>query len=270
MGVESTELDPDRWLAVDAGATRIRVAPIVFSGQAQRIGPVQQSVFDSLQGASRVALAARLVQSVAESAGWKAPYRLGIAWAGAPGPEGKGTVAARYGPAIPDLIDQLSALLPLGNAPSLHSDARAALEGAALMHGFSSAYALISGSGLGEAYLENGHSWSREQFQSRLGRACDWLFSGLDGETWLRAESWRHQPPQQPVAALRALLDHRLEQVQPQVVALGGHFRDWFERGWISVELAQLWWSRPALYIEPELALLGCVQMERKLTSAGA
>ena len=268
MGAESTELDPQPWLAIDAGATRIRVAPILFSGHARLVGPVMQAEFDSPLGPSRVELAAQMVLSVAAAAGWAAPYRLGLAWAGAPDAEAQGTVAARYGPAIPDLVERLSQLLPLDRVPCLHSDARAALEGGILGREFSSAYALISGSGLGEAYYEEGDSWSREQFQSRLGRACDWTYAGLDGESWLRAEAWRFASPEPHVAALRALVESRLEIVQPEVIALGGRFREWFQRGWISSELACQWWSRPALCLEPELALLGCVQMEQKRLTA--
>ena len=270
MGVESTELEPQSWLAIDAGATRIRVAPILFCGRARLAGPVQQAHFDSPHGPARVALAAQMVRSVAAAAGWAAPFRVGLAWAGAPGPDGMGTVAARYGPAIPDLVVRLSALLPLSNAPCLHSDASAALEGAASVHQFASAYALISGSGLGEAYFENGSSWTRQHFQSRLGRACEFEYEGQDGESWLRAEAWRNQPPEPALAAMRALVQSRLEKVQPEVVALGGHFREWFMRGWISAELSQSWWSRPTFYLEPELALLGCVQMEHRRLTARA
>jgi hypothetical protein len=260
MGVESTELEPQYWLAIDAGATRIRVAPICFSGKAQLCGPVAVENFDSSQGPSRVAQAARLIRAVGEAAGWTPPFRLGLAWAGAPSADGRGTVAARYGPAIPDLVQRLAALVPLEGMPCLHSDARAALEGAALVHQFSSAYALISGSGLGEAYFERGRSWTREEMQENLGRAANWEFRGRDGESWLRASAWRNQRPRPYQEALQALVSHRLQRIQPEVLALGGHFGEWFERGWVHGEMFQ----PRLLRLEPETALLGCVQMERR------
>lgn len=267
MGVESTELEPQNWLAVDAGATRIRVAPILFSGRPRLAGPIASANFETTEAPSRVEQAAALIGSVAEQAGWAGPFRLGLAWAGAPTPDGRGTRSARYGPAIPDLVERLAILLPLNHLPSLHSDARAALEGAAVEQTFASAYALISGSGLGEAYYSEGRSWTREEFQSRLGRAGDWQFQGQDGENWLRAEAWRHTEP--PLAALSALIEHRLARVQPQVLVFGGHFREWFERGWL--DLGQSWWGRPLLQLGPEAPLLGSVQMEqRRLTNAEA
>ena len=161
MGVESTELEPQYWLAIDAGATRIRVAPICFSGTARLCGPVAVENFDSSLGPSRVAQAASLIRSVAERAGWAPPFRLGLAWAGAPSTDGLGTVAARYGPAIPDLVERLGTLVPLQGRPCLHSDARAALEGAAVQFSFGSAYALISGSGPGWVALPPGSSKAR-------------------------------------------------------------------------------------------------------------
>lgn len=265
MGSESNELEPQHcWLAIDAGATRIRVAPICFSGRAQLCGPVAVENFDSSSGPSRVAQAARLIRTVAEAAGWSPPFRLGLAWAGAPGVDGLGTVAARYGPAIPDLVPRLAALVPLQNTPCLHSDARAALEGLAVLEDFSSAYALISGSGLGEAYFEEGRSWGREQFQERLGRASTWEYRGRDGEAWLRAGAWRTERPGPYLEALRALVERRLEVVKPEVLALGGHFGEWFERGWVSSEDVQERWGLRLLRLESEAALLGCVQMERR------
>ena len=264
MGVESTKLEPQYWLAIDAGATRIRVAPICFSGTARLCGPVAVENFDSSQGPSRVAQAASLIRSVAERAGWAPPFRLGLAWAGAPSADGLGTVAARYGPAIPDLVARLSALVPLQGTPCLHSDARAALEGAAVQFSFDSAYALISGSGLGEAYYDQGRSWTREEFQVKLGRASTWEYKGKDGEAWLRAGAWRTERPRPFQEALRALVSRRLEVVKPEVLALGGHFGQWFERGWISAVEVQERWGLRLLRLEAEAALLGCVQLERR------
>ena len=264
MGVESTELEPQFWLAIDAGATRIRVAPVCFSGRARLCGPVAVENFDSAQGPSRVAQAASLIRMVAERAGWTPPFRVGLAWAGAPSADGLGTVAARYGPAIPDLVERLGALVPLQGTPCLHSDARAALEGAAVLYDFSSAYALISGSGLGEAYFDNGRSWTREEFSLRLGRASTWEFRGKDGEAWLRAGAWRTERPRIFQEALWALVSHRLEEVRPEVLALGGHFGEWFERGWVTAEEVEERWGLRLLRLEAEAALLGCVQLERR------
>lgn len=264
MGVESTKLEPQYWLAIDAGATRIRVAPICFSGTARLCGPVAVENFDSSLGPSRVAQAAQLIRSVAEKAGWTPPFRIGLAWAGAPSPDGLGTVAARYGPAIPDLVERLASLVPLDGTPCLHSDARAALEGAAVQFEFSSAYALISGSGLGEAYFEEGRSWTREELQNRIGRAANWEFKGKDAEAWLRAGAWRNERPRAFQDALYALLEHRLATVRPEVLALGGHFSEWFERGWISAEEVQERWGMRLICLEAEAALLGCVQLERR------
>ena len=71
------------------------------------------------------------------------------------------------------------------------------------------------------------------------------------------------------MGALKALVSHRLSLVQPEVIVLGGHFRDWFSKGWISEELAWQWWSCRVLAVGAEAALLGCVQLEqRRLTSA--
>ncbi len=264
MGVESTELEPQFWLAIDAGATRIRVAPICFSGTARFCGPVAVENFDSSLGPSRVAQAASLIRSVAEGAGWAPPFRLGLAWAGAPSADGQGTIAARYGPAIPDLVARLGALVPLQGSPCLHSDACAALEGAAVQVPFDSAYALISGSGLGEAYFEKGRSWTREEFQTRLGRASTWEFHGKDAEAWLRAGAWRTERPRVFQEVLRALVARRLQTVRPEVLALGGHFGEWFERGWITSEEARERWGLRLLRLDAEAALLGCVQLERR------
>lgn len=267
MGVESTKLEPQYWLAVDAGATRIRVAPVCVSGGMRLCGPVAVENFDSSSGPSRVAQAAQLIRSVAEAAGWTPPFRIGLAWAGAPSPDGLGTIAARYGPAIPDLVERLGTLVPLQDTPCLHSDARAALEGAAIQFEFSSAYALISGSGLGEAYYEQGRSWTREELQTRIGRAANWEFKGKDAEAWLRAGAWRTERPRAYQEALWALVERRLEVVRPEVLALGGHFGEWFERGWIAAEEVQERWGLRLLRLEAEAALLGCVQLERRRIS---
>lgn len=269
MGAESTELEPQNWLAIDAGATRIRVAPICFSGTARLCGPVAVENFDSSQGPSRVAQAARLIRRVGEAAGWTPPFRVGLAWAGAPSADGLGTVAARYGPAIPDLVHRLSELVPLQGLPCLHSDARAALEGAALVHQFSSAYALIAGSGLGEAYFENGRSWSRDELQARLGRAANWEYKGRDGEAWLRAAAWRNERPRPFQEALLALVAQRLQVVRPEVLALGGHFGQWFDWGWVDADIMREKFGLRLLRLDPEEALLGCVQMERRRIQKG-
>jgi len=263
MGTQSTDLNL-QWLAVDAGATRIRVAPVLFSDSPSVAGGTQEALFETPSGPGRVEQAARLVRCVADQLGWRPPYRLALAWAGAPTPDQRGTQSARYGPAIPDLVQRLAGLLPLKHLPCLHSDARAALEGAALQYRFGSAYGLTSGSGLGEAYFENGATWSREKFQDRLGRASQWIYQGQDGESWLRADSWRDQPLEPFQQALRCLVKERLKSVQPEVIALGGHFRQWFQQGWLDPG----WWSRPIIPLTTEHALLGSVHMERRrLTS---
>lgn len=232
-------------------------------------GPVAVENFDSSQGAARVAQAARMICRVGEAAGWTPPFRVGLAWAGAPSADGLGTVAARYGPAIPDLVHRLSELVPLQGLPCLHSDARAALEGAALVHQFSSAYALIAGSGLGEAYFENGRSWSREELQARLGRAANWEYKGRDGEAWLRAAAWRNERPRPFQEALLALVAQRLQVVRPEVLALGGHFGQWFEWGWVDADMIREKFGLRLLRLNSEQALLGCVQMERRRIQKG-
>lgn len=262
MGVEPADLKP-RWLAVDAGATRIRVAPVCVGSGPVLGGEVEQAEFSSPEGPARVEQAAHLLQRVAHRQGWDSPYQVALAWAGAPTSDGHGIAYARYGPSIPDLVERLREYVPLAHAPCLQSDARAALEGAVLEFGLESAYALISGSGLGEAYYSRGQSWTREEFQDKLGRAADWMHEGRDGESWLRAEAWRDSPDGMPFReVLRALLAHRRKQIQPQAVLLDGHFSKWFERGWVPTM------DFPILAIPPHSALPGCVQMElRRLTS---
>lgn len=269
MGAQSTQLEFPQWLALDAGATRIRVAPVVVSPEGLELAgqPLIQS-FSSASGPGRVAQAASLLQVVADQQGWTGPFRVALAWAGAPTSDGRGIQAARYGPVIPSLVAELGRLFPLAHEPRVHSDARAALEGAMLGQDGRSAYAALSGSGLGEAFFEQGMSWPRESFLEHFGAASQWDWQGRDAESWLRAESWRPDPgrPLDSIylEALLALLQHRRVSRAFDLVFLGGHFLEWLSRGWITVGHLQPWGPGELRPLLPEMSLLGSVQMERR------
>ena len=209
------------WLAIDAGGTRLRVAR-VGAERAAVVGEVWSQPFPDQ--ADRVEFALAALRAVAPPGS----FRLALAWAGAPTPDGEGIAWARYGPPLPDLVKRLHSALPLANRPQVMSDARAALQGACRMLEVTEAYGLTSGTGLGEAWCSGGKVWSREQFVERLGRAAELEFAGVDAETALRASAW-HQNPQGLSRARRVLAELvalRCRQVDPppQAVLLGGHF----------------------------------------------
>jgi hypothetical protein len=261
VGAESTLLN---WLAVDAGATRIRVAAIEAGASCQRLGTVWQADFSPER--NRVDLAVEGLRIVAERHRWKPPYQVALAWAGAPNPDGTGIVHARFGPAIPDLVDRLSAAVPLAHAPRLQSDARAALQGSLEAAGCRSAYGLTSGTGLGEAWASAGLCWSREEFLSHFSPASAWQWHGKDGESWLRADAWQEASAwPQALAALRALVEERLRHARqrPEVVLLGGHFATWFTRGWIAPRSGVDWWNVPLAQMPDHCALGGVVRLEQ-------
>jgi len=245
------------------------VAPVVVSPEGLELAgqPLIQS-FSSASGPGRVAQAASLLQVVAQQQGWTGPFRVALAWAGAPTADGRGIQAARYGPVIPSLVAELGSLFPLAHEPVVHSDSRAALEGAMLGQAGLSAYAALSGSGLGEAFFDQGMSWPREDFIEHFGAASQWDWQGKDAESWLRAASWRPAAGDDPdpsyVQALLALLKHRRSTRPFDVVFLGGHFLEWLSRGWITAADLAPWGPGELRPLLPEMSLLGSVQMERR------
>lgn len=260
MGTESTDLTSAHWIAVDAGATRIRVAPVQFMGMPRLLNGILKRDFRSDQGPERVAQAMELIREVARQQDWNPPYCLALAWAGAPTPDGRGIEQARYGPAIPDLVERLTRGLPIANRPVLQSDARAALQGGVLRLRCRSAYALISGSGLGEAYYSEGLCWSRQQFRQRFGSAAEFVWQDRDAESWLRTADWSglDHPDPKHLQVLEALVAHRCSLEKPERILLGGHFLRWFEEGRIPPRLGGI----PVTYLEPDWALEGCCWLE--------
>ena len=260
MGTESIELTGTHWIAVDAGATRIRVAPVQFLGMPRLLGGVLRRDFRSVDGPDRVSQAIELIHEAARLQDWSPPFSLALAWAGAPTPDGKGIERARYGPVIPDLVARLKRGLRLANDPCLQSDSRAALQGGVLRLRCRSAYALVSGSGLGEAYYTYGHCWSRDEFRNRFGSAAEFEWQGRDAEAWLRAADWSSLPHPNPehFQVLEALVEHRCREERPQQVLLGGHFQRWFQEGWMPQSLGGI----PVAYLEPDWALEGCCWLE--------
>lgn len=251
MGADSTELT-SCWFALDAGATNLRVAVL---RQEQILSPVWKQPFGE---ADRVEHALRGIREMAVVHEVEPPYALAIAWAGAPNSDGTGIERARYGPPLPDLVQRLRTELPLSHDPRIHSDARAAVQGG--VHDSISAYGLISGTGLGEAWISEGQCWTRDQFLSVFGPASQWMWEGLDGEAWLRASSW-WDSPEPPRAALEHLVEHRLQRAPeaPQVLLFGGHFSEWSRRGWLPTHLFGI----PVRLLDDLSPLRGVVRLEK-------
>lgn len=261
MGVESTQLN---WLAVDAGATRIRVAAIEAAASCQRLGTVWRADFPP-EG-NRVDVALEGLRVVAERHHWAPPYQVAIAWAGVANAEGSGIVRARFGPEIPDLVEQIAGGLPLAHTPRLQSDARAALQGSVEAIECKSAYGLTSGTGLGEAWCRDGLCWTRDEFLAHFPPAAEWHWRGKDAESWLRADSWRDARDwPDALEALRALVESRLQKMKnpPEAVLLGGHFATWFTRGWIAPRSGVDWWNVPLAQMPDHSALAGVVRLEQ-------
>lgn len=268
MGCQSVELDNPRWLALDAGGTRIRVAPVVVSPAGlSLVAPPLVEEFRGADGPGRVAQAAEMLARVARQQAWEGPHQVALAWAGAPTADGFGIERARYGPAIPHLVRELAATLKLAHAPCIHSDSRAALEGA--MQGQSgTAYAVLSGSGLGEAFWERDRCLEREEFRGFFGSVADWRWRGEDGESWLRASRWWPLAGEAPAPvfgeALRALVEFRFRQIGFERLFLGGHFVQWLERNWIGPADFPFLAASGVQPLPSELALLGSVCLERR------
>jgi hypothetical protein len=229
------------------------------------VGQVVRQDFHESSAQGRTNQAAQLLQGLAGREQLAAPYRVALAWAGVPSPDGRGIAHSRFGPTIDDLVSSLQSLLPIANQPRIHSDARAALEGCAGPLADSGRhYALISGTGLGEAYFCQGRTWEREELL-HFGRAAEFVFRGRDVESWLRAQSWRDQSERFAyLEVLGRLLVKRREQFDFSTLWLGGHFQQWFEPGSLEVTeyLGSFFPELKVLPMPSDCALWGVARLE--------
>ena len=257
---------PSHFVGVDAGATHVRAQAFAFSGgRLQSAGPVHKAAFPTFQavpvvdrtgrdledsrwldtvegraGVVRTALAAELI---GQSAHGLPRVAVAVAWPGLKCDQGDSIVYAVNGPRILRLRQGLEqALLQAGLSlvaplPPLQSDGdmagwgeEAAPEGA--FAGVASAYLLVAGTGLAEAFKVEGRMVSRRHF---LEMAAPYAMhpTGLEGdfEKYLAASAWGQGgfgglERQDRLALLRDFLTLRREQTGCDGIVLGGRFKE--------------------------------------------